>query len=196
MLPPLFLGLNIYNNQIKKELTRLLKYMYIIRFYFFIHDTILKKNKEAVRMELTVYLAGEIHSNWRQEIKEKAQSLQLPIQFVGPMEDHDCSDDIGEEILGKQPNAILKDEAASKINNLRTTILMQKADLVIALFGEKYRQWNTAMDASMAITLNKPLILIRPESLHHPLKELSNKANVTVETINQALKVLTYIFEK
>jgi len=147
-------------------------------------------------MELTVYLAGEIHSNWREEIKDKAQSLQLPIQFVGPMEDHERSDNIGEEILGEQPNAIFKDEAASKINNLRTTVLMQKADLVIALFGEKYRQWNTAMDASMAVALNKPLILIRPESLHHPLKELSNKANVTVETINQALKVLTYIFEK
>ncbi|MDQ0161024.1 YtoQ family protein [Aeribacillus alveayuensis] len=147
-------------------------------------------------MELIVYLAGEIHSNWRQEIKEKAQALQLPVKFVGPMENHERSDHIGEEILGTQPNAIFKDEAASKINNLRTTVLMQKADLVIALFGEKYKQWNTAMDASTAVALNKPLILIRPEALHHPLKELSNKANVTVETVNQALKVLSYIFEE
>ncbi|GAA0332781.1 YtoQ family protein [Bacillus carboniphilus] len=146
-------------------------------------------------MELVVYLAGEIHSPWRNEVKEKAKALKLPLTFVGPMENHDRSDHIGEEILGEQPNAILKDEAASKINNLRTQVLMKKADLVIALFGEKYKQWNTAMDASAAITLGKPLVLVRPAQHHHALKELSEKANVTVETINQALKVLSYIFE-
>lgn len=146
-------------------------------------------------MNLTVYLAGEIHSSWREEIKEKAQSLQLPVQFVGPMEDHDRSDGIGEEILGEQPNAMFRDEAASNLNNLRTQVLMQKADLVIALFGERYKQWNTAMDASAAIALGKPLILVRPIQLHHPLKELSEKANVTVESVNQAMKALAYIFE-
>ena len=72
---------------------------------------------------------------------------------------------------------------------------MQKADIVIALFGEKYKQWNTAMDASTAIAMNKPTIIIRPESLIHPLKELSNKANVTVETVDQAIDVISYIFD-
>ena len=72
---------------------------------------------------------------------------------------------------------------------------MLKADIVIALFGEKYRQWNTAMDVSTAIAMNKPTIIIRPESLIHPLKELSNKANVTVETVDQAIDVIGYIFE-
>ncbi|UAC47591.1 YtoQ family protein [Bacillus aquiflavi] len=147
-------------------------------------------------MKLTIYLAGEIHTNWRNELKEKAKSLNLPVTFVGPMENHDRSDSIGEEILGEQPNIIYKDEAASSINNLRTQILMSKSDLVIALFGEKYKQWNTAMDASAAISLGKPLILIRPKEFHHPLKELSRKANVTVETVNQALKALSYIFEE
>lgn len=145
-------------------------------------------------MELTVYLAGEIHSDWREELKDKAQTLKLPVKFVGPMENHDRSDYIGEEVLGEQPNAIFRDDAASSINNLRTQVLMQKSDLVIALFGEKYKQWNTAMDASAALALGKPLILIRPKELHHPLKELSRKANVTVEEVNQALKVLAYIF--
>lgn len=146
-------------------------------------------------MKLTVYLAGEIHSSWREEIKKKSLALNLPIDFVGPMEVHERSDNIGEEILGEQPNAVLKDEAASSFNNLRTTVLMQKADLVIALFGEQYKQWNTAMDASAAIASGKPVIIIRPEKLHHPLKELSRKANATVETCDQAIKALTYIFE-
>lgn len=146
-------------------------------------------------MKFTVYLAGEIHTEWREELKDKAKALDLPLEFVGPMTDHERSDNIGELVLGTQSNSIAKDEAASQINNLRAQLLMKNSDLVIALFGEKYKQWNTAMDASAAINLQKPLILIRPENLHHPLKELSNKANVTVETVNQALKVLTYVLE-
>lgn len=146
-------------------------------------------------MRLTVYLAGEIHTAWREEVKQKVGALKLPIDFVGPMEDHDRSDNIGEEILGKQPNAIFKDAAASSFNNLRTELLMKKADLVIALFGEQYKQWNTAMDASAAVAYGKPLILIRSEQHHHPLKELSRKAHATVETVDQAVKALHYIFE-
>lgn len=146
-------------------------------------------------MELTVYLAGQIHDNWRDEVKEKAKSNDLPIHFVGPQENHDRSDSIGEDIIGEQPNQVHRDDAASSVNNFRTQVLLQKSDAVIALFGEKYKQWNTAMDASAAIQLGKPLILVRPDSLIHPLKELSNQANVTVESIDQALEVLAYIYE-
>ncbi|WP_409272725.1 YtoQ family protein [Neobacillus sp. SCS-31] len=146
-------------------------------------------------MELTVYLAGQIHDNWREEVQRKAEEKNLPLAFVGPQTNHDRSDNIGEDILGKQPGSVYKDDAASDINNFRTHVLMQKSDIVIALFGEKYKQWNTAMDASMAIAMNKPTIIVRPESLIHPLKELSNRANVTVETIDQAMDVLSYIFE-
>ncbi|MFJ7828320.1 YtoQ family protein [Psychrobacillus sp. NPDC096623] len=146
-------------------------------------------------MELTVYLAGQIHDDWREEVAKKAKAKNLPLLFVSPQTNHDRSDNIGEEILGKQPSNLYKDDAASNINNFRTQVLMQKADIVIALFGEKYKQWNTAMDASTAIAMNKPTIIIRPESLIHPLKELSNKANVTVETVDQAIDVISYIFD-
>ena len=146
-------------------------------------------------MELTVYLAGQIHDDWRNEVKQKAKDKDLPLTFVGPQENHDRSDDIGEDILGEQPGTFYKDDAASSINNFRTQVLMQKSDVVIALFGEKYKQWNTAMDASAAIHLNKPTIIVRPDSLIHPLKELTNKADVTVETIDQAMEVLQYVYE-
>ena len=145
-------------------------------------------------MEFIVYLAGQIHDDWRDEFAKKAEERQLPLVFVGPQTNHDESDNIGEVILGKQPGPLYKDEASAAINNFRTQVLLQKSDIVVALFGEQYRQWNTAMDASAAITLNKPTIIVRPESLIHPLKELSNKANVTVETIEQVLDVLSYIF--
>ncbi|MDQ0338910.1 YtoQ family protein [Caldalkalibacillus uzonensis] len=145
-------------------------------------------------MRLTVYLAGQIHSPWREEFKQLAEKRNLPLDFVGPMDNHDRSDDIGEEILGPQPNAILKDEAASQINNLRTRVLMNKADVVVAVFGEKYKQWNAAMDAGIAIALNKPLILVRAKELHHALKEIANNAQVVVETPEQAIEALAYIF--
>ncbi len=145
-------------------------------------------------MEFTIYLAGEIHSNWRAEIEKLVKERDLPFNFVSPQTNHDVSDNIGENILGEQPGKYYKDQAASDINNFRTTVLMNKADIVIAFFGEDYRQWNTAMDATTAINQGKPLIIIRPESLIHALKELSNKANVTVATVEQAIEVLEYIF--
>lgn len=144
-------------------------------------------------MQLTVYLAGQIHDDWRDRVRAAAKERNLPLTFVGPQEDHDLSDNIGENIKGKQPNAIFKDEAASEFNNLRTSILMQKADVVIALFGDKYRQWNTAMDASAALTLGKPLILVRHPDLHHALKEIAQKADVVVENVEQALDALAYV---
>lgn len=146
-------------------------------------------------MNLTVYLAGQIHDDWREQVEEKARKKNLPLTFVSPQTDHDRSDNIGSNILGEQPGNLYTDDAASDINNFRTQVLLQKSDIVIALFGEQYKQWNTAMDASAAITMNKPTIIIRPESLIHPLKELSNRANVTVETVDQALDVLAYIYE-
>lgn len=144
-------------------------------------------------MKFIVYLAGQIHDDWREELKEQVLKAQLPFEFVGPQTNHDLSDAIGEQILGEQPGNYYRDDAASAINNFRTEVLMQKADIVIAMFGDKYRQWNTAMDASAAITLNKPLIVIRPKELIHALKELSNKATVTVDTIDQAVEVLNYL---
>ncbi|MFC7061483.1 YtoQ family protein [Halobacillus seohaensis] len=146
-------------------------------------------------MEITIYLAGQIHDDWRNDIKNKAKSKSLPLHFVGPQENHERSDHIGVDILGDQPNKLFIDDAASSINNFRTQLLLEKSDAVIALFGENYKQWNTAMDAGLAIQANKPLILVRPESLIHPLKELSNQANITVETIDQALDILAYVYE-
>ena len=146
-------------------------------------------------MELTVYLAGEIHTPWREEIKTRVSEKGLPISFVSPQTNHDLSDNIGAQILGEQPNKYFHDDAASSINNLRTEVMMKKSDIVIALFGEEYKQWNTAMDASRAVAEGKPLIIIRPEKLIHPLKELSNKANVVCESVEQAVSVLEYIYQ-
>ena len=146
-------------------------------------------------MEISIYLAGQIHTDWRAQFRALAQDSGLQLRFTGPMENHDRSDNIGEEVLGTQPGSVYKDEAASAFNNLRTRLMIAKSDMVIALFGDQYKQWNTAMDAGIAIGLGKPLILIRDSKLIHPLKELSNHAQVTVETPAQAVQALRYIYD-
>lgn len=147
-------------------------------------------------MEITVYLAGQIHDPWRDELRRLAEVRKLPVRFVAPMENHGRSDDIGEEILGGQATKLLKDETASQMNNLRTRVWMKRADVVIAYFGEQYKQWNTAMDAGIALAQGTPLILVRGQGASsHALKELSQRAQVTVETLEQAAAALSYIFE-
>lgn len=126
---------------------------------------------------------------------EKVQEKGLDLEFMSPQLVHDRSDNIGDDVQGAQPNSYFRDLAASDINNFRTEVLLKKSDVVVALFGEQYKQWNTAMDLSTAIALGKSTVMIRPEGFIHPLKELSHKSNVTVSTVDQAVEVLAYVYE-
>ena len=144
-------------------------------------------------MRLTVYLAGQIHDDWRDQLRQQAEERGIAVDFVGPQDEHDLSDGIGEQILGEQESARWRDELASQVNNLRTRILMQRADAVVAQFSEKFRQWNAAMDAGIAIALGKPLIVVRDPSLHHALKEISQRAQMTVDRPQQVLDALEYV---
>jgi YtoQ family protein len=144
-------------------------------------------------MRLTVYLAGQIHDDWRDQLRQQAEERGIAVDFVGPQDEHDLSDGIGEQILGEQESARWRDELASQVNNLRTRLLMQRADAVVVQFGEKFRQWNAAMDAGIAIALGKPLIVVRDPSLHHALKEISQRAQMTVDRSQQVLDALEYV---
>lgn len=144
---------------------------------------------------LVIYLAGEIHSDWRDELRRLTTDRGLPVTFVGPQEVHDRSDDIGEAILGEQPNARYRDLMGARANTLRTRVLLRRADLVVAYFGDEYRQWNTAADAGAAVAAGIPLLLVRAPNLIHALKELDALAAMTVETLEQAAEAVAYIFE-
>ena len=146
-------------------------------------------------MSLTVYLAGQIHDDWRGRLIEQASDRGVDVNFVSPQDDHPLSDAIGVNVLGEESKARWKDELASQFNNLRTRVLMQKSDVVVAQFGEEYRQWNAAMDAGIAIALDKPLILVRDPKPHHALKEISQRAQVTVDHPDQVLDALEYILK-
>ncbi len=147
-------------------------------------------------MNTQVYLTGEIHSNWRTEIVDACSSPLLPISFMSPISDHELSDSIGIDILSEESDAFWKDHKSAKINAIRTRNMIEKADVVVARFGEKYRQWNTAMDVGYAVAKGKPVVVLHPSSLVHPLKEVDAVAMAVAETPEQVAKILQYITMK
>ena len=124
----------------------------------------------------TVYLSGEIHSDWRDQIKAGIEENQLPVKILTPVTDHASSDDVGDKILGNEASSFWKDHKAAKINAIRTNSFIQQADLVVVRFGDKYKQWNAAFDAGYAAALGKPIIVMHAPELTHPLKEIDGAA--------------------
>ena len=53
-----------------------------------------------------------------------------------------------------------KDHKSAKINAIRTRRLIERADVIVVRFGDKYKQWNAAFDAGYAAALNKPIITL------------------------------------
>lgn len=145
--------------------------------------------------DLTIYAAGEIHSDWRDRLRDGLEERGVDAGLVGPQEVHDRSDAVGEDILGEQPGQRYRDLMGARVNTLRTRVLMQRADMAVAYFGPKYKQWNTATDAGWALAVGLPLVLIRSEEHTHALKELDALATVTVETLDEAAAAIAYIFE-
>jgi YtoQ family protein len=124
-------------------------------------------------IQLNVYLAGEIHSDWRDQIAEGVKAAQLNVTLTGPVTDHSASDDCGTAILGAEDDNFWKDHKGAKVNALRTRTMIKRADVVVVRFGDQYKQWNAAFDAGYAAALGKPLITLHDPSLTHPLKALN-----------------------
>ena len=144
-------------------------------------------------MHYTVYLAGEIHTTWRTELAEEVAAASLPVTFLGPVTDHAASDDTGAEILGAESDPFWHDRKGAGVNALRTRTMLAQADLLIVRFGDKYRQWNAAFDAGMAVAMQKPLLVIHPPELQHALKEIDAAASAVAENIQQVVKILGYM---
>lgn len=144
-------------------------------------------------MKLQIYLSGEIHSNWREELINEAERLLLPVEFLTPVLNHQASDNVGVEILGEEDNSFWKDHKAAKINAIRIKNSIEKADIVVVKFGDQYKQWNAAFDAGYAAALGKSYIVVHPAEFTHALKEVDAQAMAVAEGIDQVLKILEYI---
>ncbi len=144
---------------------------------------------------LNVYLAGEIHSNWRDEIIQITKDNELDVKFTSPVTDHDASDNCGVKILGNEEKQFWKDNKGAKLNAIRTRKAIENSDIIIVKFGDKYKQWNAAFDAGYAAALNKSLIIIHSDENQHALKEIDAAALAVVEDNSQVVKILNYVLK-
>ena len=146
-----------------------------------------------MQRKMKVYLAGEIHSDWRERIENSAAHSQLPVVFCSPVTDHSASDNCGVDILGPEENSFWKDHKGGKINAIRTRTMIVDADVVVVRFGDKYRQWNAAFDAGFAVALGKPLIVLHDASIGHALNEVDAAAQAVAATPEQVVDILRYV---
>ena len=145
-------------------------------------------------MTWTVYLSGEIHSDWRQQIIEGAGKLDLPVEFTSPVTDHEASDAAG-DLLKPQVPGYWRDHKSSKVNGIRTKTLLERCDVAIVRFGDKYKQWNAAFDAGYCAAIGKPYITLHDEDIVHPLKEVDAAAMAWAETPAQVVEILNYVIK-
>ena len=145
---------------------------------------------------LKVYLAGEIHSSWRDEIIQLCENEKLDVKFTFPVTDHEASDNCGVEILGAEEKNFWKDRKGAGINSIRTKKSIKDCDVIIVKFGEKYKQWNAAFDAGYAAALNKSMIVIHSDDHQHALKEVDASAAAVALDQKQAFRILKYILEE
>ena len=140
---------------------------------------------------LTVYLSGEIHTDWRDQIVSGANDLN--VIFTGPVTDHEASDDCGIAIMGPEVDKFWHDNKGARLNAIRTRKGIEDADIVVVRFGEKYKQWNAAFDAGYAAALGKSLVVMHGAEHQHALKEVDAAALAVVESPNQVVEILNYV---
>ncbi|SDW83581.1 YtoQ family protein [Marinobacter mobilis] len=140
----------------------------------------------------TVYLSGEIHTDWREQIQAGAEAAGLPVEFTSPVTDHDASDAAG-DMLGVPESSFWRDHQSSKVNAIRTKTLIESCDVAIIRFGDKYKQWNAAFDAGFCAALGTPYITLHGEDIVHPLKEVDASAMAWAQTPEQVVEILKYV---
>jgi YtoQ family protein len=143
-------------------------------------------------MKFNVYLSGEIHTDWREQIIQGCQEHDLDIVFSSANTDHETSDSAG-DFLSTENKPFWRDHQSAKINAIRIKTLIGRCDIAIIRFGDKYKQWNAAFDAGYCAALNTPYITLHGEDIIHPLKEVDAAAHAWATTPQQVVEALKYL---
>ena len=143
-------------------------------------------------MAWQVYLSGEIHTDWREQIEAGCRSRKLPVSFTSAVTDHEASDAAG-DLLGEEESGFWRDHKSAKVNAIRTRTCIQRCDVAVIRFGDKYKQWNAAFDAGMCAALGKPYITLHDEDIVHPLKEVDAAAMAWATEVSQVVEILAYV---
>ena len=113
---------------------------------------------------MNVYLSGEIHTDWRDQIADACKKRGLTIEFTSAVTDHTASDAAG-DLLGDEDKAFWRDHKSAKVNAIRIKTLIEKCDVAVIRFGDKYKQWNAAFDAGQCAALGKPYITLHADDI-------------------------------
>ena len=143
-------------------------------------------------MSFSVYLSGEIHTDWRDEVQRGAEAAGLDVTFTAPVTDHSASDAAGDH-LGETPSEYWRDHQSAKVNAIRTRTLIEQSDLVVVRFGDQYKQWNAAFDAGYCAALGKPYVTLHDADIVHALKEVDAGAQAWCKTTDQVVETLSYV---
>lgn len=141
----------------------------------------------------TVYLSGEIHTTWREDIAAGVRRAELPVALTAPVTDHPASDDAGVGTMGAEDDGFWRDHKGAGVNAIRTRTLIADADVVVVRFGDQYKQWNAAFDAGYAAALGKPIITLHDPGHTHALKEVDRGALAVAERPEQVVEILRYV---
>lgn len=143
-------------------------------------------------MTWAIYLSGEIHTDWREQIAARAAELNLPVSFTSAVTDHAASDAAG-DVLGSESVGFWRDHKSSKVNAIRTRTLIDQCDIAIVRFGDKYKQWNAAFDAGYCAARGKPYITLHDDDIVHALKEVDAAAMAWATSTEQIVEILKYV---
>lgn len=146
-------------------------------------------------MQLTVYLSGEIHTDWRDQIRQGCEAQGLEIEFTSAVTVHEASDAAG-DLLGAEDNQFWRDHKSAKVNAIRIKTLIEQCDVAVVRFGDKYKQWNAAFDAGYCAALGTPYITLHEPDIIHPLKEVDAAAMAWATTPEQVVEMLTYVVKQ
>jgi len=147
---------------------------------------------ENNHMTWNIYLSGEIHTDWRQQIIDGCAKLSLDVIFSSAVTDHPASDAAG-DVLGSEESGYWRDHKSAKVNKIRIQNAIANCDLAIVRFGDKYKQWNAAFDAGYCAALGRPYITLHDESIIHPLKEVDASAEAWAQTTQQVVEIIHYL---
>ncbi len=142
-----------------------------------------------------IYLSGEIHTDWLEQIISRCEALKLPVNFSSAITKHTASAAACYH-LADTATSFWRDNQSAKVNAIRTKNLIAQADIAIIRFGDQYKQWNAAFDAGYCAAMGIPFITLHSEDIVHPLKEVNAAAMAWAADVDQVITTLTHVTQQ
>jgi YtoQ family protein len=150
-------------------------------------------------MPLSVYLSGDIHTTWREDLAAAIAEAGLPVTLFAPNCVHKDSDDGGNIILGAEEKGFWYDYKSQSVNAIRNRTLMARADVVIVRFLDdpRFPQWDAAFEAGLAVGMGKELVVMHDHTettmMDHKLKSIDVEARAVVVTVKEVVDLLAFL---